>query len=98
MSKRTKNKQSQHDKTVRKSVGGYKGQGWKIVGADIPGHPKPKIIARKRPDIIVKKGKKEIIVEVETKESHNKDKPQRKAFRKYANQSKNRKFKTKVVK
>jgi len=44
------------------------------------------------------KGKREIIVEVETPSSYKKDAPQRKVFKKYASKSPNRKFRTKKIK
>jgi len=94
--KRQKNKQSAHDSRVKRVAGGYKGKGWKVK-ADIPGYSRPRPIHGRRPDVVATKGQKTRIVEVETKSSMRKDVPQRNAFRKFANSSKKRKFRTSVI-
>jgi len=96
MLKRTKIQQSKHNVRVRKIAGGYKSQGWKVK-ADIRGYPSPKLISGRQPDVIATKGKKERIIEVETRDSMKKDSKQRDIFKRYANVNKKRKFKTSVV-
>lgn len=49
------------------------------------------------PDVIAKKGKKEVVVEVETKQTANTDKEQQQAFRDYASKNKNRTFRKKIT-
>ncbi len=88
---------TKHNSTLRRSAAAYKRLGFKVK-ADLPEYEKPKSINKKRPDLIAKKGKREIIVEVETPSSYKKDAPQRKVFKKYASKSPNRKFRTKKIK
>jgi hypothetical protein len=97
MVKRSKRQQNKHDNAVKKSAEYYEKQNYS-VDADIKGYNKPKTINGRRPDLIAKKGKKEIIVEVETSDSINKDIKQRQEFKDYANKSKNRRFWTKKTK
>lgn len=94
--KRSPKKQSEHDSRVKRIVGGYKSQGWKVK-ADIKGHPAPRTIYGRQPDVIATKGKKMRIVEVETRASLKKDVPQRNAFRRFASLNKKRSFRTSVV-
>lgn len=94
--KRTKTGQKAHDQAVRRSAAQYRGQGFK-VSVDLPGEPKPKSIGGFRPDLIAKKGKKEIIVEIETPETAKIDKDQHDAFRGYANRKAARKFRKRIT-
>lgn len=97
MPKRTKTGQSKHDKAVLGSVKWYEGQGYKIK-ADLPGHEKPKKIGGYIPDLIAKKGKKEIIIEIETKDTIKQDSDQHQAFREYvARNKRTRDFKKKII-
>ncbi len=96
MKKRTKIGQKQHDEAVLRSVKWYEGQGYKVK-ADLPGYDKPKKIKGYVPDWIAKKGKEEIIGEVETKETNEKDKGQQVAFKEYAERKKMREFKKKII-
>lgn len=95
MTKRTKIGQKKHDEALLKSVKYYEDQGFKVM-ADLPGGEKPKEIKGFIPDLIAKKGGKEIILEVETKTSVKQDKDQLEAFEQYADNSKNRKFRKKI--
>ncbi len=96
MTKRTSRQQSKHDARVRRVAGGYKSQGWKVK-ADVSGYPKPRTIFNKRPDIRARKGARERIIEVETRDSLKKDIAQRNAFKRFASLNKKRKFRTSVV-
>lgn len=96
MQKRTKTGQKRHDKAVLRSVKWYEGQGYKVK-ADLPNCDKPKRIKGYVPDWIAKKGKKEIIGEVETKGTNEKDKEQQQAFKEYAERKRTREFKKKIV-
>ena len=96
MTRRTKTGQKKHDLGVLKSANYYEKQGYKVQ-ADLPGYAKPKSIGHRIPDVFAKKGNKEIIVEVETKQSVNTDDKQQEKFQNYADRSNNRKFKTKIV-
>jgi len=94
--KRTKAGQRKHDLGVLKSAKGYKSQGYKVK-ADLPGYKKPKSISGFVPDILAQKGKKEKIVEIETKDTVEKDVKQLAAFKKYADKSNNREFRKRIV-
>jgi len=96
MPKKTKTGQKKHDEAVLRSVKWYEGQGYKVK-ADLPDYDKPKKIAGYIPDWIAKKGKKEIIGEVEKKGTNEKDKEQQEAFKEYAKKKKTREFKKKVI-
>lgn len=97
MNQRSKRGQKKHDDSVRRSVDWHKRHGFSVK-ADLPGEAKPKTIGGFRPDIIAKKGKKEKVIEVETKATMSRDKKQHQAFRDYANKDKNRTFRKKIVK
>ncbi|MCG2695138.1 hypothetical protein L6261_03610 [Candidatus Parcubacteria bacterium] len=94
--KRTKTGQKKHDEAVIKTANWYKKRKYKVK-ADLPKEEKPDKIDGFIPDLIVKKGGIETIIEVETKKSDKIDTDQQKAFRKYANKSIKRKFKKKIV-
>jgi hypothetical protein len=96
-SDRTKAGQSKHDREVLKIARELKKEDYKVQ-ADIKGYPKPSKRGLYRPDVIATKGKKEIIVEVETVDSANspRDLAQQKAFKRAAEKS-GAKFKRKIV-
>jgi hypothetical protein len=96
MIKRTKKGQKKHDESVFRSATWYKNKGFK-TSADLPGWEKPKSIGGFVPDLIAKKGKKEIILEVETKDTVDLDKDQQKVFKDYSNRGKGRIFRKKTV-
>lgn len=96
MTKRTPRQQSKHDARIRRVAGGYKSQGWKVK-ADVNGYSAPRTIYKRQPDVIATKGKKMRIIEVETKDSMEKDIAQRNAFKRFASLNKKRKFRTSVV-
>ena len=96
MGRRTKTGQKKHDQGVLRSAEYYRKQGYQVK-ADLPGMEQPESINRRRPDLIAKKGREEIILEVETKNTIDSDKSQHQAFKKYADKSKNRKFRIKKV-
>ncbi|MBA7588087.1 hypothetical protein ES708_30135 [subsurface metagenome] len=96
MKKRTKTGQKRHDEAVLRSVKWYEGRGHK-VNADLPDYDKPKKIGGYVPDLIAKKDKKEIILEVETRNTNELDKEQQKAFKEYSKRGKGRIFKKKII-
>jgi hypothetical protein len=96
MNKRTKIGQKKHDESVLKSAEWYKKHGF-ITKADLQGWDKPKKIGGFIPDLIAKKGKKEIILEVETKDTAKLDTEQQKAFKKYSEREEGRTFKKKII-
>jgi len=49
------------------------------------------------PDLIAKKGNGEIIKEIETKDTNERDKEQQEAFKKYAERKRTRRFSKKVI-
>lgn len=83
MAKRTPRQQSKHDTGVRSTAEYYEQQGYN-VSADIPGYDQPRTIDGRRPDVIARSKKETVIVEVETKDSLQKDKPQQETFKDYA--------------
>ena len=96
MNKRTKTRQKKHDEIVLRSAEWYEGRGYK-VNADLPDYNKPKNIGGYVPDLIAKKGKKEIVLEVETKNTNELDKEQQKAFKEYSGRGKERTFRKKII-
>lgn len=96
MRQRSKTGQKRHDDGVRRTAEWYKGKGFRVK-ADLPGEPKPAAISGFIPDVIAKKGNKEIIIEVETRKTSVTDKEQQKAFREYASKKKERTFRKKVI-
>jgi len=87
---------SKHDKSVLRSANWYKNEGYKVK-ADVKGYNQPKEIKGFIPDVIAKKGKKEVILEIERPRSNEKDKEQQEAFKEYAEMKSNRQFKKKIV-
>jgi len=96
MKKRTKTGQIEHDESVLRSAIWYKSQGF-ITKADLPGWSKPKKIGGFIPDLIAKKDKEEIILEVERKNTNELDKEQQKAFKEYSKKGKGRVFRKKII-
>ncbi len=96
MLKRVKTGQKKHDNAVLRSAKWYKGQGFKVK-ADLPEWEKPKNIGGFIPDLIAKKSKREIIKEIETKDTNKKDKKQHEVFKEYASRKRGREFKKKIV-
>ena len=96
MNKRTKIGQKKHDEGVLRSAEWYKKHGF-TTKADLPGWNKPKKIGGFIPDLIAKKGKKEIILEVETKNTDESDADQQKAFKKYSKREEERTFRKKIL-
>jgi len=96
MNKRTKTGKKKHDNSVLRSAEWYRKHGF-ITKADLPGWNKPKKIGGFIPDIIARKGKKEIILEVENKNTDKSDADQQKAFKKYSKREKERTFRKKII-
>ena len=96
MQKRTKTGQKKHDSAVLKSAEWYKRHGYKVK-TDLPSWEKPKKIGGFIPDLIAKKGNEEIIKEIETKDTNERDKEQQEAFKKYAERKRTRRFSKKVI-
>lgn len=95
---RTKKSQSKHDAKVKKIADKLEKDGYKVQ-ADVKGFPQPPTIKHVRPDVVAKKRKERIIVEVETTESVDsaRDKKQQEKFKAAADRSGNTKFVRKVI-
>lgn len=96
MAKRTPRQESKHDEGVQRSAAYYEQKGYRVQ-ADIPGYDKPTTIDGRRPDVIARNNQETVIVEVETKDTVEKDKAQRQTFREYAEEHKNVRFRQKTV-
>ncbi len=96
MPKRTKTGQARHDRAVLRSARSYKVRGYNVK-ADLPGYTKPKKIGGHVPDILATKGRKEKIVEVETRDSNKKDASQHSAFKSYADKKASRDFRKRII-
>lgn len=96
MKKRTKKGQKAHDEGVSNTANWYKNRGYTTY-ADLPDWKRPKNIDGFIPDVIAKKGKKEILIEVETEKTANSDVKQQKAFKSYVKNNKNKRFRKKIV-
>jgi len=98
MSKKSPRQRTKHNKAVQRTVDYYKSQGYD-VRADLPRfHKKPGLIGGKRPDVVARKDKKVVIVEVETRDTIGKDQKQQEVFRKHQKVNKNVRFWTKLAK
>ena len=84
-----------HDSSVRRRAAGLRANGWNVK-ADIPGFSRPSTLNGSRPDIDARKGRQRKIVEVETKNSRNKDRQQQQNLRNYAKSKKNTQFMTRT--
>ena len=95
---RTKKSQSEHDAKVKEIANKLKNDGYEVQ-ADVTGFPQPLTISHVRPDVVAKKRKEKIIVEVETNESVDsaRDQKQQEKFEAAAARSKNTKFVRKVI-
>lgn len=100
MGTRNKTNQSKHNKMVTEIVKAATKRGVpkKNIWADLKNFNKPSEIRRHIPDVKIKEGKKIHLTEVETPETLEEDKPQRDAFRKYADNHPNVTFRTVVTK
>lgn len=96
MSRRTSRQQNKHDSEVKRLANYYEKQGYSVK-ADIEKFKQPQNIKNKRPDIIAVKQKEKVIVEVETKDSADKDKNQQEVFKNYADKHENTRFWIKVI-
>ena len=96
MTKRSSSQQSKHDKGVKKSADYYDNQGYKVY-ADISGYPTPPTINGRRPDLLAVNRKEKVIVEVETKDSAKADASQQAAFKRYADNHNNTRFRKRIV-
>ena len=92
---RTRKSQTCHNRSVRRRAAGLKANGWNVK-ADISGYRKPSTLNGSRPDIDARKGGKRRIIEVETKDSRNKDKQQQRNLRSYARSRKDTQFMTRT--
>lgn len=96
MAKRSPQQQTKHDKGVQSTAKYYESQGYKVE-ADISGFNAPSTLNSRRPDVIAKKGSKKVIIEVETKDSAEKDRAQQEVFERYADSHKGVRFIKKIV-
>jgi hypothetical protein len=85
---RTKKSKTKHNSTVRKLAKEYEDKGYEVK-ADLGGFKKPDTIGGLRPDLRVKKGKQETLIEVETPDSVDsaRDQNQQQAFKKWRRKS-----------
>ena len=95
---RSKRSQSKHDQAVQRIANAYERRGYNVT-ADVRGYQKPKTISGYRPDVVAKRGRERIIVEVETPDSVEsaRDHKQQQAFRRAANRSVNTRFRRTVT-
>lgn len=95
---RSRNSQSKHDRTVKRVADSYEKRGYD-VSADIKGYQRPKTIGGFRPDVVAKRGRERVIVEVETPDSVDsaRDQRQQQAFRRAANRSVNTRFRRTIT-
>ncbi len=90
---------SNHNKRVKQLANQYKRKGW-TVEAHIPNFVTPDAIGQDNriPDLVVTKNGAKRIIEVETKASLKKDKPQQSTFRRSAAQQNRTSFIIDVIK
>ena len=100
MAKRSASGQTRHDRAVKSIADRLSGTGH-AVSADVAGYPTPDAICGsggsgrcRRPDIVATKGGSTRIIEVETEDSYDKDRGQRRVFREYADTHRNTSFRT----
>lgn len=98
MFKRSKPKQTEHDRKVRSLANGLKKKKYKVE-ADVTGFKEPRSIGKNNriPDIVASKGGRKRIIEVETPSSMKTDKGQHSTFRRSAAQRKNTTFRIEVT-
>jgi hypothetical protein len=99
MAKRNSRQQSKHDQMVKQIANSYSKKGWSVQ-ADIPGYEQPDGIGKKNRilDVLVKKGRAEHLIEVETKDTMKKDKDQHETFIRSAAHKPGRVFKIRKTK
>lgn len=85
--------QSKHDVKVKEKANSLKKQGWKVK-ADVKGYDRPDPIGKYKciPDIQAEKAGARKIIEVETKDTMQKDKKQQETFRRSAARRKKTSF------
>lgn len=96
MAKRNKFRQSQHDWKVLEIALNYYQHGYDVY-ADIRNWRQPGLRNGHKPDVVAKAGIHSIIFEVETPDSVERDRNQRVAFERYAQEHPNVEFKLVVV-
>ncbi len=74
---------TRHDRKVRKIAKNYKKRGFSVL-ADVPGFKRPKVVSRRRADVVALKGRSKVLVEVETKKSNKTDQAQQRDLKKIA--------------
>lgn len=92
MKKRYKKSQSCHNSSIRRRAAQYEANGWN-VWADVPEYDRPPVLKINgkgaKPDLIVQKGKRTKIIEIETSETRFKHKPQHRILREFGRNHKN---------
>jgi hypothetical protein len=98
MTKRSSKKQNEHNSEVRKIAEKLKREGWSVE-ADLGGYDRPDPIGRYGhiPDIRARKARAERLIEVETKDTVERDKKQHEAFRKSVAQRKRTRFEIEIA-
>ncbi|MFA6476001.1 MAG: hypothetical protein WCV68_01145 [Candidatus Paceibacterota bacterium] len=97
---RPKENQVIHDTEVANIASQYVRAGWPVVYSDLPGNNKPPVINGYIPDVYVRNGNAEVVIEIETIDSKNSQQSiaQYKAFKSWADLSPAyRKFLWKVI-
>lgn len=94
MARRSRTKQSAHDKAVERIAREHSNDDWNVE-ADVAGWSTPDTIAGRRPDVIATKTGSRRIIEVETDRSD--DTRQHQKFRRHAGQKANTVFRGVVV-
>ena len=93
MARRPASGLSRHDREVKRIADRLSNSGYR-VNAAVPGHPRPSTIGGRRPDVVATKGGAKRIIEVETEDTYDRDRGQRRAFRDYADRHENTSFHT----
>ena len=90
--------QSKHDMKVKEKANSLTRQGWKVK-ADVKGYDRPDPIGKyeRIPDIQAEKAGARKIIEVETRDSMQRDKKQQETFRRSAAQRKRTSFEIEEV-
>lgn len=96
MARRTASGLSRHDREVKRIADRLSNSGHKVSAA-VPDYPSPGTISGRRPDVVATKNGAKRIIEVETEDSYDKDRGQRRAFRDYADRHENTSFRTAKV-
>ncbi len=98
MPARSNKGKTQHDREVRRIASDYEEKGYHVE-ADVRGWDQPGVIRGVRPDIKVRKGGHETIIEVETPETADskRDLSQQKAFKNWSKGSQTKHYKRVVT-